>query len=187
MNEPFCARETDVLELVAIGQWPRQADADLLTHVAECASCTDAVIVSLAMGDAMSVANDVVAPDATAVWQRAQWQARQDAMRVASRPVMAAQALAAVGLLAAIGAGVMWLANLAPRPAVMADSAADRATSLWSRLAELWLPMIDAVRELPTGSAWLASGVIGGVLLVIGLAFLLSTLADFASDPPAQR
>jgi hypothetical protein len=52
MSAKFCVREEDVLELVVIGQWPRQASSELLAHVAGCAACADALVVSLAVASA---------------------------------------------------------------------------------------------------------------------------------------
>ena len=56
MNRPMipCARETDVLDLIAIGQWPARADATLAAHVASCASCSDLAIVASAITDSGS-------------------------------------------------------------------------------------------------------------------------------------
>lgn len=139
MNAPLCAHERDVLDLVAIGQWPQRADARLRAHVITCATCAEVAEVAVAVrewGDADPVAH---LPEASVVWHRAQVKAREAASRAASRPVWVAQGAALVALIVAlvvIGPGVGWYASLwsgvtAAAPA--ADVSVETFTSGWGR------------------------------------------------------
>lgn len=190
MTARFCAREADVLELVAIGQWPRQASDDLAAHVVGCAACSDVVMVALALRDGddqmTDTADVAVVPDAAAVWQRAQWRARQEAMRVASRPVVAAQAVAAIGILALIAGGTAWLMNLLPDRGEIAGTATDRASSFFAAVAASWSSVARVAGETSPSLMWILPLAVGGIVGAVGLALLLSTIADLASDRPAR-
>ncbi len=115
MNVSGCSHERDVLDLVAIGQWPDRADAALRTHVTDCASCTELAAVADAVrawGEEGLVPRP---PDASVVWHRAQRRARESAARTASRPVWVAQAAAVVVFVVAvvwIGPGAAWYQDL---------------------------------------------------------------------------
>jgi len=105
-----CERESDVLHAVTTGRW--RADADLQSHVAECSICQDVVKVAEAFA-ASNAVDDVRVPESSRVWVHAQIRAREDATRLAARPITVAQAVAfasVVGLLGAlIGATSSWL------------------------------------------------------------------------------
>jgi hypothetical protein len=180
MSAKFCVREEEVLELVVIGQWPRQASSELLGHVAGCAACADALVVSLAVANANEEALPAV-PEAAAVWQRSQLRARHDAARLASRPVVAAQSVAALGTVGVIGAGAAWLAGEAPSLSVMGAALSEGASTALSRVTELAVPALTIGGQTP-GLAWLLSGLVIGVIAIVGLALLLSTLADELPD-----
>ncbi|NQW05483.1 MAG: hypothetical protein HQ485_15880 [Acidobacteria bacterium] len=110
-----CSHERDVLDLVAIGQWPDRADVALRTHVTDCASCTQLAAVADAVREWGAEGLVPHPPDASVVWYRAQRRARESAARAASRPVWLAQVLAATVLAVAIvwiGPGVAWYQDL---------------------------------------------------------------------------
>src|SRR5262245_31586002 len=130
-----CPQEQDVLDLVAIGQWPSRADASLQAHAATCDICRDLAAVAGAIAESRdAVAPAAHVPDASVVWYRAQVLARIDAARRASRPMLIAQ-LAALGCVVAVvlvwsGAGGQWftawwqwLAGLMPERSVASDMA----------------------------------------------------------------
>ena len=99
-----CAHERDVLDLVAIGQWPARADEALRAHVAACGTCAEVAAVAAAVRDWADGADAVVpaiVPDASVVWYRAQVRAREEATRRASRPVLVAQLVALVAVVMA--------------------------------------------------------------------------------------
>lgn len=103
-----CAHEADVLELVAIGQWPARADESLRAHVDGCESCREVAVVASAVvtrRDAMAA--DVRLPDASVVWFAADRRVRTDAARRAEQPIAAVEILAVTAGAAALGAGVV--------------------------------------------------------------------------------
>ena len=125
MNAFECGHEGDVLLAVDTGRWPNRTDADLREHVAVCAICQEVV----AVGEAFREVNDASSPrlpESSLVWWRAKIRAREDATRLAARPITVAQAVAfasIVGLLSAwLGAtssllqrGLYWLGRVAAR------------------------------------------------------------------------
>ncbi len=139
MNGPLCPYERDVLDLVAIGQWPQRADAQLRAHVAGCASCAEVAEIAAVVREWNELALVAPVPDASVVWHRAQVKAREAAARTASRPVWVAQAAALVALVVAlawIGPGAGWYASLwsgvaGAAPAV--DVSVETFTSGWGR------------------------------------------------------
>ena len=115
MNVPLCSHECDVLDLVAIGQWPRRADAQLRAHVATCATCAEVAAIAVAVREWSEADSVAHVPEASVVWHRAQVKARAVAARTASKPVWVAQAAALVALIVAlawIGPGADWYASL---------------------------------------------------------------------------
>jgi len=103
-SDMSCACERDVLDLVAIGQWPSRADETLRAHVAACATCAEVAAVAAAVrewADETDNPQPVKVPDASVVWYRAQVRARQEATRRASRPVLVAQLVALVAVVIA--------------------------------------------------------------------------------------
>ena len=109
-----CAHEDDVLAAVNTGRWPERAEQELRAHVAGCAICQDVVSVAAAFLD--SDAEDARSPrlpESSYVWLRAQVRAREEATRLAARPITVAQAVAfasIVGVLGAVaGATSSWL------------------------------------------------------------------------------
>jgi hypothetical protein len=179
----ICSREQDVLALVAIGQWPRQAETELVAHVAGCPSCAETVTVAAALRELEYEEEAVPLPDARAVWQRAQWQARQDAMQRAARPVVAMQGVAALGITALIVVAVGWLST--------SWLFGDRIVAFWNGLGTAATSIGTAVVNLadlftfdiPGSVIWLLAGAIAIGLTAIAIAIGLSTLADLQSDP----
>ena len=124
MKRVDCAHEADVLAAVSMNRWPERVDRELREHVAACAICTDVVTVAAAFeaeSEAVRALSRV--PDSGIVWWRAQMRARQDAARVAVRPITIAQAVAFAGAVGVAGAlfgataswfqhGVRWMARL---------------------------------------------------------------------------
>jgi hypothetical protein len=157
-----CSHERDVLDLVAIDQWPSRADAALRAHVAECGTCAEVAAVAAAVRDWADDPIPVKVPDASVVWYRAQVRAREEAARHASRPVLAAQLVALVVVMLAvvtIGPGFGWYLSLLPDVSLSAPS----------------LPSVN----LPDVSTWGWIGwsivaAVGTLLLAGGLAWVLA-------------
>lgn len=160
-QEP-CAQECEVLDLVAMGQWPGRADAALRAHVASCASCTEVAAVAAAVREWADDGPVAHVPDASVVWYRAQVRAREEAACRATRPVLLAQLLAVAAVvlaLATIGPDASWYLALVPDVAMPAVS-----------LPELTLPDLSRWSWL----GWGALGAIGIWLVAGGVAWVLA-------------
>jgi hypothetical protein len=112
MSRIDCSHEDDVLAAVNTGRWPDRADAELKAHVAGCEVCRELAAIAQAFAESDAIAQPSL-PDASVVWLRSQIRAREDATRLAERPISVAQAVAfatAVGALGAVfGATSSWL------------------------------------------------------------------------------
>src|SRR5262245_46483639 len=92
-----CQREQDVLELLAEGQWPERAEAELRSHVTTCRVCSDLVAVVSAVTESHTsddFAQRSRIPSSAVMWWKAQMRARQEAAREAARPITVAQVVA---------------------------------------------------------------------------------------------
>lgn len=164
-----CPRETDVLDLVAIEQWPARADAQLRAHVETCPVCSDLVVAASAIVELRNGQAQPSVPDASVVWYRAEVRAREEAARQASRPILAAHGLAVAGVAAL---SLAWWAD-----------AASWARAWWHGFGAM-LPDLPADVSLQTLSdavspvGWLIIAVTAAWLVVLPLAFSLARLAD---------
>ena len=180
MNRPMipCARETDVLDLIAIGQWPARADASLAAHVASCASCSDLAIVASAITDVRDTGDEYHRlPDSGIVWLRAQMRAREDATQRAARPLLMAQI---AGLVAVTAILAVWSGGLMGSFSAFASTGWTAVSDLFARQSSLFAQTTPsgtgtAAPGLPT---WLLPALVGGTLAVVALAFGVSKLAD---------
>jgi hypothetical protein len=160
MNAPVCSHERDVLDLVAIGQWPARADAELRAHVATCSGCAEVAEIAAAVQVWSERDTPIVVPEPSVVWHRAQMKARLAAARTASRPVWIAQAAA----LGTVVAGVAWM-----------GPGAGWYASAWSRISS-WLAWPDLGLQSLTLEQVLASRS-ATVLLAVGVLAVLATVA----------
>jgi hypothetical protein len=173
-----CPHEADVLDLVAIGQWPARADAALTEHVASCEICSDVAVVATAMADLGEASMAAVrVPDASAVWYRAQVAAREELARRATRPVLAAEIAAALGAL-----GVLILTW---------HIGGDVFRQWWNQFAGLSieLPLSRAAAWLPTTSPtwrWIAIGFAVWVVLIPAV-FYVAYFVDRLGEPSPDR
>lgn len=83
MTDDLCPREADVVRACDIGEMPQ----DLLTHIATCDSCREVEAVARALHHVAQMEYAEPLPDASAIWWRAQWEARQQMAARALRPV----------------------------------------------------------------------------------------------------
>ena len=182
MTPYICPREREVLELGSIGQWPRQADVDLVMHVAGCAACAETVTVAAAVRELECAEPVGPLPDARAVWQRAQWQARQDAVARAARPVTAMQGVAVAGVVMLILVTAGWLSTR--------SSFGDRVATFWNGLQAATASIGSAAVSvadlftfaIPVTAVWLIGGALALGLTAVAIAVGLSTLADLQAD-----
>ncbi len=158
-----CVHERDVLDLVAVGQWPARADHVLRTHVADCAACAEVAAVAAAVRDWDEAGPAVQVPDASVVWYRAQARAREEALRKAGRPVLVAQVAAVVAIVAAVavvGPGWAWMTAWWPDWSLPVPSLSVDLSAWWP--------------ELPTRESIESWGVFGWAILAAGAAWLIA-------------
>ena len=125
MRVPECNREPELVAAVTSGRWPDACDAELRNHVEICGVCKDVVIVARVLHAEHACAlEDVRVPPAGLVWWRAELRARQQASRVAERPLTFAHAFAGactVGVALALLVGMLpwvqeWLISFSDLP-----------------------------------------------------------------------
>lgn len=129
-----CPHEADVLDLVAIGQWPQRADARLRAHVGGCDVCAEVASIATAVREWSEAAPVARMPEASVVWHRAQVKARAEAARAAARPVWVAQAVALIGLVVAL----VWM-----------GPSASWYSGAWSTMTQA-MPSVPSVPSVPT-------------------------------------
>jgi hypothetical protein len=127
-----CPFEQELLDAVASKRWPGRVEQPLAAHVAQCSICRDTVEIAQAFLDESHDSRaEPPLPSASAIWWRAQVRAREEAARLASRPIALVQAIATVCVAAA---------SLAAAPAASAwvrkMIAAVGTTAWWSGPAD---------------------------------------------------
>jgi hypothetical protein len=141
-----CTREQDVLDAVTAGRWPERCDAELKAHVDGCGICQDVAAVFVAISEDRDAAwEGAVVPPASIVWWRAQIRAREEAARMADRPIAVAQGIAVLALLA-VAVVLMPIALPAVKQAIASVS---QVTAWLTPRAEA----VSSVFTLVTGSA----------------------------------
>jgi hypothetical protein len=149
-----CPHETDVLDLVAIEQWPQRAEASLRAHVASCPQCAEVASIATAVREWDNAEAVPRMPDASVVWHRAQLQARAEAAHAAFRPLWLAQGFALLALIVAL----VWM-----------GPSASWYASVW-RSVSTSVPSIGmSAAALPEGWGWSVGLAIGGVALFVSL------------------
>ena len=143
-----CQFETELLDAVSARRWPDRAEPALRAHVAACTLCSDVASIAAAFFEDRDCAHaEAVVPTASGVWWRAQIRAREEAARMATRPLLVIQA--AAPLCAAIAA-----IALAPTAStwVRASIAAMGASNWWAMPGNLslsWVLGAAAYTTLP--------------------------------------
>jgi hypothetical protein len=185
-RQAACPLEADVLELVAIDQWPARADQALRVHVAACASCTELAGVATAIAELRDCGEPARVPDAALVWHEAQRRAREDAARRAARPLLLAQAAGAAAIVLLVA---LWWSGLSGWIV-----AASGSTWAWMagqlETARAAAPAGQDLRRLVTPDAavwrWVL-GVLAAAAIALSIAVGLSRLADGHEEPPSPR
>jgi len=155
-----CAREQDVLDMLAASRWPAKCEPDLQAHLQTCAACADLVVVAGALLDEHGCAwAEARVPPSALVWWGAQMRGREEAARAAARPIAFVQGIAA--------SCAVWIAISLVR--AFPPAAPD------------WRAWIAAAANTIPDMATLAAAVPGGlVFVVVALAsLLLSSLVLF--------
>lgn len=97
-----CLVEQDLLDAIAANRWPDRVDPELRVHVDTCSLCRDvAVLAAVFLEDRDCAWAEASVPQASAVWWRAQIRAREEAARLAIRPIAVVQAVATICVFAA--------------------------------------------------------------------------------------
>ena len=169
MNRMECEYESEAFAATLQSRWPDWVDAELRTHVAGCAICSDVVVIAGSIEeDREEMRARAAVPDSGYMWRLAQLRVRREAAKAAERPITAAQVIAfacAAGLLGACcGAAWTWF-----------HSALGRVTST---VADLPLQqMLPSATTLITEHGALALAV-AAVLITIPAAVCLAILKD---------
>jgi hypothetical protein len=135
-NLPFrpCPHEPELKAMLAAGQWPAAAPAELRSHVASCRSCDNLALLASAFQAERTAASAIAQlPPPGVLWWRAQLRRRNTALERMSRPILGAQLFAlATALIAVIGFVLFirhsvthWLGNFS-------ESTSLHVASLWS-------------------------------------------------------
>ena len=124
---PFaCPREKQLATLLRLNHWPHACPPDLRTHVEECRSCSDLVLLTQSFQQARtSAAAAAPIQSSGALWWRAQLRRRNAAIERIGKPILGAQIFAlALTLIVAAGflatqarQGLRWISWLADLPA----------------------------------------------------------------------
>jgi hypothetical protein len=152
MSATECVRESEILDEIAAGRWPAAAPAGLTAHAASCPICADLALAASALHDDEAVARvaPMTLPSSGQVWWRAELRARHEAARLAQRPMLAVQVVAAVVVLAALVTGVR---SLVPDVwAWLARAASVARTGGFATIEPLTLALVLAV------ALWLVLG-----------------------------
>jgi hypothetical protein len=160
MTSAECVREHEILDEIAEGRWPEAAPVALREHAASCAVCADLALAASALHDdaADAKVGSMVLPSAGQVWWRAELRARHEAARLAQRPMIAVQVVAAVVFLAAIVTGIR---GLAPDVwAWVSRTASVARTADFATMEPMTLALVLAV------SLWLVLGPIALYMVV---------------------
>ena len=149
MTAPECRRESEILDEIAAGRWPAEAPASLTAHAASCPVCADLALAASALHDEAATAAQapLALPSAGQVWWRAELRARHEAARLAQRPVLAVQVVAAVVVLAALVTGIRslapdvwaWMSRTASVARGNTDGSIDTLTLALILAVGLWL------------------------------------------------
>jgi hypothetical protein len=108
MTFSACSREKELADVLAKGQWPHACPDELHSHVADCRSCADLVLVAGVFQNARnrSVASANL-PSPGVLWWRAQLRRRNAAIERVGKPILFAQVFAlSIVLLLGLGLAV---------------------------------------------------------------------------------
>jgi hypothetical protein len=164
-----CPCEKEIAGLLACGQWPQAAPADLRIHAATCRSCAELALVTSTFRAARATAAaaaPLVSPGI--LWWRAQLRRRNAAIERVTRPILGAQIFAFVICIAvAIG---------------FSASHAAQGIGLISELTQHFRPaQIDVTKVWPNSIAgsglalWALAGLIAMLVLLGGVAVYLAS------------
>jgi hypothetical protein len=92
-----CPFEPELLDAVTARRWPDRAEPSLREHVSTCELCADVAEIAGAFLDDRDCARaEGTLPSSSAIWWRSQVKAREEAARIALRPLVIFQVAATV-------------------------------------------------------------------------------------------
>jgi hypothetical protein len=107
MTFSACSRESELVDVLAKGQWPHACPDDLRNHVSACRSCADLVLVTNAFHNARN--NSIASahlPSPGVLWWRAQLRRRNAAIERVGKPILFAQVFA-LSIVLLLGLGLV--------------------------------------------------------------------------------
>jgi hypothetical protein len=108
MNDFACEREKNVSDALRSGD----LNPELLSHVSECATCADLVLVSQFLQDEARADSPPALSDASIIWRKAQLRARHEALARATWPIRMVRGIAAMAAFVA----TLWLVGSVIKP-----------------------------------------------------------------------
>ena len=143
-----CPFEQELLDAIGARRWPDRAEPALREHVARCGLCADVAEIAGAFFEDRDCARaEAAVPSASAVWWRSQIRAREEAARVALRPLLIVQVIATI----CAAAGAIALAPAASQGirAALAAIGASEWLALPRDVSFSWLLGAAAYTTLP--------------------------------------
>lgn len=171
-----CPREEEILDALAADAVVENWTSELREHAASCAICRDVVAVALPLlQEHRAVVATAQPPSSGVVWWRAQMRGRQEAAKVATRPITVVQALAVIpgtvlvlALLSAVAPVFSgWLGDLT------IFSGATRSVADW-----FTLPRIELSSVIPTTSTGVLLACASAICLLVGPLAVYFALGD---------
>jgi hypothetical protein len=173
-----CPREDEVLDLVAIGQWPGRPDVELSAHVQSCPSCATVAVAASTVAHLREVTPTAV-PDAVVVWHRAQIRTRQEST---ARALIPMNVIVGVAAASAAGLAAAWWATGGQYLGGVWRAVATRGEEVAATLGSI---PESAARALESSAAETAAGLVPAVatglgvgLIVVSLAFVVAKVVD---------
>lgn len=109
MKPYFCSQQERVTAAIQAGEWPNACDAELRSHVRNCETCNDLVLVAESLRQARHSAIQVPQlPSPSLLWWRAQIRRRNAAIERITRPIAVAEKVALLMVLLATVALIAW-------------------------------------------------------------------------------
>lgn len=111
-----CCRKAELTALLRDSRWPLGADLELRAHVSACGHCSELVLVMTVFQQARREAAQAELDAPGTLWWRAQLLRRRKAIETATRPIMVAEIVGLVVVMAALAlSGWRWFeANATP-------------------------------------------------------------------------
>jgi hypothetical protein len=156
MNRVFCEREDQTAAAIRSGA----VHDEIASHARHCPACSDILLVSEFLREDCALADheQTALPDPSHIWQKARLRSRQEAVRLAMRPIRFMKIIAIVAF-----ACSPWLRLLLPIGREFAAS--------WSKAFDLNLAFVSKV--------WPAAANQAAILLSFGAATILLSLSSW--------